>query len=94
MLFADAAPPPAAEKPSKILVLPFGTVGGRPGDTWLGRSIQQSVLTDLLTSAGPQATSASETPADEAAAADLGHKLGARYVVFGQVHVNNAGVRA
>ena len=71
----------------------FGTVGGRPGDTWLGRSIQQSVLTDLISAAGSQVTTTTESPADGAAALDLGKKLDAGYVVFGQVHVNNNGVR-
>jgi len=88
----EAAPAQPAQ-PAKIVVLPFELVGGKPGDTWLARSIQQSVLTDLLTASRSQVVTSVAPAADIAGAADLGHKLGARYVVFGQVHVNENALR-
>ena len=92
-----AAPPEAAPAqpagPAKIIVLPFDTVGGKPTDSWIARSIQESVLTDLMTFSRSQVVPSHAPAADAAAAADLGHKLGARYVVFGQVHVNDGALR-
>ncbi len=88
-----AAVPAQPAQPAKIVVLPFETVGGKPGDAWIARSIQQSVLTDLMTASRSQVLSSVAPAADSAAAAELGHKLGARYVVFGQVHVNENSMR-
>jgi TolB-like protein len=89
---AEAAPAQPAQ-PAKIIVLPFEMVGGKPGDSWLSRSIQQSVLTDLMTASRSQIVTSTTPAADTAAAAELGHKLGARYIVFGQVHVNETALR-
>jgi TolB-like protein len=88
----ETAPAQPAQ-PAKIVVLPFELVGGKPGDTWLARSIQQSVLTDLLTASRSQVVTSVAPAADTAGAADLGHKLGTRYVVFGQVHINENALR-
>jgi hypothetical protein len=46
-----------------------------------------------MTASRSQVVTAVAPAADTAAAADLGHKLNARYVVFGQVHVNDNGLR-
>jgi TolB-like protein len=76
---------------TKVLLLPFQAVGGRPSDSWIGRSIQQSLLTDLVMG-GPIRVSSSSTGVTEPnAAIDVGKNAGARYVVYGQVHVNDRG---
>jgi TolB-like protein len=76
---------------TKVLLLPFQVVGGRQTQSWIGQSIQQSLLTDLVMG-GPIRVSSSTTPAaDPNAAIDAGKTAGARYVVYGQVHVNDRG---
>jgi TolB-like protein len=89
---ADAAVPQPTQ-PAKIVVLPFEMVGGKPGDTWIARSIQESVLTDLMTASRSQVVSSTAPAEDSAAAGEIGHKLGARFVVFGQVHVADNAMR-
>src|SRR4051812_44548750 len=76
---------------TKVLLLPFQAVGGRPNDSWIGRSIQQSLLTDLVMGGPIQVSTSSNAAADPNAAVDAGKSAGARYVVFGQVHVNDRG---
>lgn len=67
----------------KLLVLPFNAMNQNEYQPWLGRSIQQSLVADLL-AAAPGRVLSSETPAaDDAAALDVGRKLGAQYVVRG-----------
>ena len=93
---AVQAAPPAPEQsvaPGKVLVLPFEIVGGKSEDSWIGRSIQQSIMTDLMITAPGQVISATSPASDAAAASDLGQKLGAKFVIYGQVHVNNGALR-
>src|SRR4051794_4033254 len=95
----DAAASPATQPAdrrdqqgtTKVLLLPFQSVGGRPTDSWIGRSIQQSLLTDLVMGGPIQVSTSSNAAADPNAAVDAGKSAGARYVVFGQVHVNDRG---
>jgi TolB-like protein len=95
---ATAAPPAtqpagAADRrdqgATKVLLLPFQVVGGRQTQSWIGQSIQQSLLTDLLMSGPTRVSSATAPAADPNAAIDAGKTAGARYVVYGQVHVND-----
>src|SRR4051812_9936631 len=51
---ATVAAAPARDE-AKILLLPFQLVGGHAGDSWIGRSIQQSLMTDLITNGPVQA---------------------------------------
>jgi len=74
-----------------VLLLPFQAVGGRPNDSWIGRSIQQSLLTDLVMGGPIRVSTSSNAAADPNAAVDAGKSAGARYVVYGQVHVNDRG---
>jgi TolB-like protein len=69
------------------LVLPFQTVDGRLGDQWIARSIQQSILSDLMTS-GPMPVSTAPSPAADPA--DAGRRAGARYVIDSLIHLNPA----
>jgi TolB-like protein len=65
------------------VVLPFTALNPSQSQAWLGRSIQQSLLADLTVTAPGRLTSADTEVGDMAAAADVGRKAGARYVVHG-----------
>jgi TolB-like protein len=72
-----------------VLILPFSMVGGRAADSWLVRSVQQALLTDLVTSGPVQAATGATPAADAAAAAEAGRAANARYVLTGSIHVND-----
>src|SRR5689334_9869452 len=95
---ATAAPPAtqpagAADRQgeTKVLLLPFQVVGGRQAQPWIGQSIQQSLLTDLVMGGPVRVSSSSVAATDPNAAVDVGKNAGAKYVVFGQIHVNDRG---
>src|SRR5947207_708724 len=62
----DTAPREAAprELDAKVLVLPFQPVDAGSGAGWVGRSIQQSLVTDLTTSGPLPVASSGAAPAD------------------------------
>ena len=68
---------------NKILVLPFHALNSSEYQQWLGRSIQQSLVADLTVAAPGRVLSKDAEAKDAADAADVGHREGARYVVFG-----------
>lgn len=72
-----------------MLILPFAVVGGRASDSWLARSVQQAMLTDLVTSGPVRAATGATAAADPAAAAEAGRAADARYVLAGSIHVND-----
>ena len=77
---ADIAAPATG---AKVLVLPFSALNQAEYQPWLGRSIQQSVVADLMTAA-PGRIISSESPAgDDAAAIDAARKAGAQFVIRG-----------
>jgi TolB-like protein len=80
---ARAQVAPASGPAEKILVLPFTGLNPSEYQSWLGRSIQQSLLADLTLAAPSRVASADVEAKDAAAAIDAGRKAGARYVVFG-----------
>ncbi|HWE04704.1 MAG TPA: hypothetical protein VG326_20020 [Tepidisphaeraceae bacterium] len=67
----------------KILVLPFQPVD--PGETkpWIGKSIQQSMVADLMAFAPDRVITADQFAVSVEAAIDLGREHGARYVIAG-----------
>jgi TolB-like protein len=67
----------------KVLVLPFVSLNQAEFQPWLGRSIQQSVLADLMMSAPGRALSGDVAAKDADAALDAARTAGAQYVVRG-----------
>src|SRR5690242_434041 len=82
-LVAEVTTGPAAG-PS-VLVLPFQSPGGP--EQWMGRGVQQDLLTDLAQGTTVRVMAPADLPAalDSAAAQDVAHKEGASIVIFGQV---------
>jgi TolB-like protein len=75
----------------RLIVFPFQVIGGRTGDTWLGRSIQQSLLTDAAINAPIPAGSGAGYPADASEAAAAARTARSRYALLGFVHLNDEG---
>lgn len=79
---ADAvAAAPAAN--AKVLVLPFSPLNQAEYQPWLSRSIQQSVMADLMAGAPGRVVSSESPVADDAAALDAARKAGAQFVIRG-----------
>src|SRR5438270_8792310 len=68
-----------------VLVLPFESPGG--ADQWIGRGVQQDLLTDLSQGTTARVIAPADLPAavDSVTARDAAQKVGASIVVFGQV---------
>lgn len=77
-----AADVPASS--AKVLILPFSAINQNEYQPWLGRSIQQSVESDLLAAAPGRVISSEAPAADDAAALDAARKVGAQYVIRGE----------
>ena len=73
----------SAAPDAKVLVLPFSPLNQAEYQPWLGRSIQQSVAADLMTSAPGRIISSESPAADDAAALDAARKAGAQFVIRG-----------
>lgn len=86
-LFAPA--PPAVRPVDKILVLPFAPLNPADPQVWVGKSVQQSLVADLLVGAPGRIISADEPAADPEKAIALAHKAGAGYVVTGNFVTSN-----
>jgi TolB-like protein len=82
-LIAQVTAQPGAA--SSVLVLPFESPGGT--DQWIGRGVQQDLLTDLSQGTTARVIASADLPAavDSVAARDAARKVGASIVVFGQV---------
>jgi len=68
---------------ARILVLPFTAMNGSEQSSWLGRSIQQSLLADLTIAAPGRLLSGDGEAVDTAAAVAAGKKSQADFVVIG-----------
>jgi TolB-like protein len=66
-----------------VLVLPFAPLNPAEAQPWLGKSIQQSLASDLLAAASGRVTSADNAAGDAAAAVDAARRAGSAYVLFG-----------
>lgn len=77
----------------KLLVLPFSAMNQSEYQPWLGRSIQQSVVSDLMAGAPGRIISSQAPAADDAAALDAARKAGAQYVIRGEFASVGADVR-
>jgi TolB-like protein len=73
----------AAPADAKVLVLPFSALNQAEYQPWLGRSIQQSVVADLMTAAPGRIISSESPAADDATAIDAARKAGAQFVIRG-----------
>ena len=83
---APLAPPTphAAIRPAdKILVLPFAPLNPADAQAWIGKSVQQSLVADLLAAAPRRVASAEEPAANSEQAIAAAKKAGAGYVVTG-----------
>jgi TolB-like protein len=80
---ASGQTPTTRPSEAKLLVLPFAPLNPSQNQEWLGRSIQQSILADLTAAAPGRLLSADVVSPDMHAAADLGRKAGANFVVQG-----------
>jgi TolB-like protein len=82
-LFAAPGPRVAIRPADKILLLPFEPLN--PGDTqaWIGKSVQQSLLSDLLSAAPHRIVSGDAPAAATEQALAAAKKAGAGYVVTG-----------
>ncbi len=85
-----AQPAPAAVPPvnsqaevDKILVLPFQPVNPNETKPWIGKSIQQSMVADLMASAPDRITTADQFAVSVEAAIALAKQHDARYVIAG-----------
>jgi len=84
---ADAAP--------TVLLLPFGLLGEGGGGEWIGKAVQQSLLSDLSRNKSLQPLA----PAQAARAVDLeearkaGKAAGADFVVYGSYQLSETGLR-
>lgn len=87
----DTQRAPARALANKVVVLRFQSVDGANADSWIGRSIQQSLVTDLAMSAGVPFGTSDAAPADAPGASQAGVAAGVRYVVYGQFVVNDTG---
>ncbi len=88
---ADEAPPadsrPAAARPAadnRVVVLTFSAEGGDTAASY-GRSLQQSLSTDLTGTGVVQGITRKQVGEDTDSAIAAARESGARYVVFGQV---------
>lgn len=68
----------------KLLVLPFSAINQLEYQPWLGRSIQQSIVSDLMAGAPGRIVTSELVAADNAAALDAARKAGAEYVIRGE----------
>ncbi|HSU68531.1 MAG TPA: hypothetical protein VLJ39_16745 [Tepidisphaeraceae bacterium] len=87
---AQAAP---AAPEGRIEVLPFTSLNPSESQPWLGKSIQQSVLADLIVIAPARVISSDIEAKDTGAALDAARKEGARYVVTGSFATAGQNVR-
>ena len=84
----DAPAPQAAT--GKVLILPFTPLKPVESEGWIGRSVQQSLVADLML-VSPDHVTASESPVDTPEAAQAaGQKAGAQQVVFGHYQTTPA----
>ncbi len=67
----------------KILVLPFQAINPADTNLWVGRSVQESMVADLIATVPDRVVSSDQTAASLDAAIALGKQRGARYVVAG-----------
>ena len=76
-----------------ILVLPFAAPAGP--DAWIGKAVQQDLLTDLSQGTTSRVMAPADVPpaADPAAARKAGQDAGAAIVVFGQVQTSGGQMR-
>jgi TolB-like protein len=72
-----------SEPAARILVLPFTAMNASEQSSWLGRSIQQSLLADLTIAAPGRLLSADGEAADTVAAVAAGKKSQADFVIIG-----------
>src|SRR5438067_1512828 len=72
-----------AADPGKILVLPFAPVNSADANKWLGRSVQQSLLADLMVVLPSHVLSGDSPVEDMAAAVAAAKKADAHFVVYG-----------
>lgn len=79
---AGAAEPATSGK-TAVLVLPFAPLNPAEAQPWLGKSIQQSMVSDLMVAAPGRVLSADASAADAAAAVEAAKRAGAAYVLFG-----------
>jgi TolB-like protein len=80
---ADQPATQPAVPTSRILILPFSLMNGAEASPWLGKSIQQSLLADLMPSAPGRLLSADAEANDTAAAIAAGRTAKADFVVIG-----------
>jgi TolB-like protein len=86
-IFCAAGPALGADSvisTGKLLVLPFSAINQSEYQPWLGRSIQQSVISDLIASAPGRIVSSDTPAADDAAALEAARKAQVQYVIHGE----------
>ena len=64
-----------------LAILPFDNISGAPGDDWIGAGIVETLMADLQGAATVGVIAA--VPVDDAAAFEVGQRLGARWLVTG-----------
>src|SRR5579864_7351627 len=86
-------PPEAAGKSPVVLVLPFATSPG--ANAWLGRAVQQDLLTDMTQGTHARVLAPADAPAaaDVEAALKIARDRGATVVIFGQAQSAGKDVR-
>ncbi len=77
----------------KILVLPFEAVNPNESNPWLGKSVQQSLVADLMVSAPDRVVAADQPVSTVEAALAVGRREGARYVIAGGFVTSDRAVR-
>jgi TolB-like protein len=84
-----------AHSRQRVLVLPFAPTNDADKFSWMGRSIQQNLLGDLVMSREIDVvgTSVTTAPADTRAALDEAKRADADFVVFGSYQVVDPEVR-
>jgi TolB-like protein len=78
---------------ARIAVLPFVATNPQSGNSWMGKSIQQSLDADLLRMAPSRVQTADATASTSADAAAAGRQLGVNYVIFGTFTATDQAVR-
>jgi TolB-like protein len=78
---------------ARIAVLPFVATNPQSGNSWMGKSIQQSLDADLLRMAPSRVQTADAVANTSADAVAAGRQLGVNYVIFGTFTATDQAVR-
>lgn len=85
-----------AERVSGVLLMPFTPLGETREAEWIGRAVQQSLLSELSRMKGVQPMLPGEGvkgTGDMASVAKVGKAAGAEYVVYGSYQIGEVGLR-